>query len=428
MNDFYAVKRIFIATPSDLIEERQIFRDMCTEANNNKAHCLGIHIKPLGWEDTLPGIGRPQELINHDLNNADLFILVLWKRWGTATDKYSSGTEEEFELARQLNSEAGKPEIMAFFKEPIDIHPDEYDDIKRIEAFRKKIEDDKILLFKEVKDTKDWEHKLRWVIYTWLDSVYKETVQHIDERELVVSEILVEVSYTSWIRGNSKDIIYFTIKDPNSLEYWTELSPEEKKRYLFAQTSQYLYLILGAKPYVAILRYNHNHQSILLGQVSFIYGSSIEHSRFLIPNQPDCILGHNEEEETLSEWHARMPVAPTNDSTWSKEIDVVGLCISQGHTYIDVDRLCDALEIDSRNTVWNEDSRTLTLVYRDKVIQYTESSNKLVVNGVSIDSAIAPLFIDEDVKWVQLKASTMAFGLNAEYDSTKLAVRITGRV
>ncbi|MDD3901430.1 MAG: DUF4062 domain-containing protein [Syntrophomonadaceae bacterium] len=212
MRDIYAVKRIFIATPSDLNEERKIFFNLCNEVNTNKAHFLGIHVEPLGWEDTLPGMGRPQELINRDLVSADLFILVYWKKWGTATGKYSSGTEEEFAVARQLNNESGKPQIMVFFKDPTDCHHDEREDIKRIEDFQKKIIEEQTLLFKEVKDAKDWEDQLRKVIYNWLDSVYKETVRHIDEKLLVVPEILLEVSYTSWIRGNSKDIIYFTIK------------------------------------------------------------------------------------------------------------------------------------------------------------------------------------------------------------------------
>ena len=68
-------------------------------------------------ENALPGKGRPQELINEDVNSCDLFVLLLWRRWGTPSGKYSSGTEEEFELARQLSeANKGKPAIWLYFK------------------------------------------------------------------------------------------------------------------------------------------------------------------------------------------------------------------------------------------------------------------------------------------------------------------------
>src|ERR1022692_1811376 len=52
---------------------------------------MGVQLDALGWEDTLPGKGRPQGLINADLKNADLIVFVFWKRWGTPTGSFSSG-------------------------------------------------------------------------------------------------------------------------------------------------------------------------------------------------------------------------------------------------------------------------------------------------------------------------------------------------
>ena len=113
----YSAKRVFIASPSDLNEERKIFIDIISEVNVIKAHSLGIHLEPLGWEDTLPGKGRPQELINKDLQRTDLFVMLLWKRWGTPTGKFSSGTEEEFHVASNLDSHNGRPDVWIFLNQ-----------------------------------------------------------------------------------------------------------------------------------------------------------------------------------------------------------------------------------------------------------------------------------------------------------------------
>ncbi len=76
-----AVKHIFIASPGDLSTERKRFPKILERLNKLKAHAVGIQLEPLGWEDSLPGKGRPQELINQDVEKCDLFVMLLWKRW-----------------------------------------------------------------------------------------------------------------------------------------------------------------------------------------------------------------------------------------------------------------------------------------------------------------------------------------------------------
>ena len=59
-SDYYQAKKIFIATPGDLMPERRALVDVVTEVNVIKAHPAGFHFEILGWENTLPGNGRPQ--------------------------------------------------------------------------------------------------------------------------------------------------------------------------------------------------------------------------------------------------------------------------------------------------------------------------------------------------------------------------------
>ena len=58
---------------------------------------------PVGWEDALGGLGRPQSRINEDIRECDHFLLMLWDRWGSPPDAkpgpYTAATQEEYQLA-----------------------------------------------------------------------------------------------------------------------------------------------------------------------------------------------------------------------------------------------------------------------------------------------------------------------------------------
>ena len=109
--------RVFIASPGDLADERKALRDVVERINGICARETDWRIELLGWEDTLPGAGRPQELINADLEKADLFIGCLWQRWGTPTgDGNKTGFEEEFCRSLEKYKLNGTPEIWLFLK------------------------------------------------------------------------------------------------------------------------------------------------------------------------------------------------------------------------------------------------------------------------------------------------------------------------
>ncbi len=167
------VKHIFIASPGDLSEERAHFPRVLETVNKVKAHAMGIRLEPLGWEDTLPGLGRPQELINSDVAKCELFVMVLWKRWGTPPGKdspYTSGTEEEFELARHLFRNQGVPNIFLYFRQvPEVMLADPGEQLRKVLDCRKKIEAERELLFKHYGALDEWEQFLMEHIARWLD-------------------------------------------------------------------------------------------------------------------------------------------------------------------------------------------------------------------------------------------------------------------
>lgn len=168
MTDFETrtVLKAFLASPGDLDDERRIARAVVDEVNHTVGRTWGITVELLGWEDTLPGAGRPQALINHDVDSCDLFIGMLWRRWGQPTGTHSSGFEEEFERARSRRRATMKPELWLAFKavDPDNLR-DPGDQLKKVIAFQEAQRAARELLYKEFSDTEDWTKKLReWLL------------------------------------------------------------------------------------------------------------------------------------------------------------------------------------------------------------------------------------------------------------------------
>lgn len=112
---------VFIASPGDVSKERQIFRNVIEDLNSGFAEGADVRLEGLGWEDSLATTGRRcQSVINENIDNCNVFIMLLHMRWGQEVEKdnpFSSYTEEEFHRAlSRLNSD-NPPEIYVFFKE-----------------------------------------------------------------------------------------------------------------------------------------------------------------------------------------------------------------------------------------------------------------------------------------------------------------------
>jgi hypothetical protein len=145
--------RVVIASPGGLPGERRTFRDVISTYNDSDAQQEGVHFVPVGWEDTLGSIGRPQSIINEEVRSCDYFVLLLWDRWGSPPDTkgpYTSGTEEEFDVAKESLADEKRPmkRIAVFFK-AVDERAlsDPGPQLERVLTFRKNLEAKKELLF-----------------------------------------------------------------------------------------------------------------------------------------------------------------------------------------------------------------------------------------------------------------------------------------
>lgn len=159
------VIKVFIASPGDLVKERAIAREIGEEFNSLWAESTGYQIEMVGWEETTGGMGRPQEIINKDLARCELFIGMLWRRWGTPPDtcgKFSSGFEEEFFISLDRYKKESIPQISMFFKEvDSDSLRDPGTDLQKVIKFKENLINKKETLFETFTDSKDFEKKIR---------------------------------------------------------------------------------------------------------------------------------------------------------------------------------------------------------------------------------------------------------------------------
>jgi len=110
--------KVLISSPSDVAEERRIAVEILRTAEWLQGSEEGPVLQAVRAEDLAPGIGAdPQEVINRQLPEYDVFVGIMWSRIGSPTPRALSGTIEEFEdaLARWRRNPRGM-EIMFFFR------------------------------------------------------------------------------------------------------------------------------------------------------------------------------------------------------------------------------------------------------------------------------------------------------------------------
>jgi hypothetical protein len=120
--------QVFISCPGDVTVEKNMIIEICESVSRTlKDSGSPVRFRPLDWRDIIAPIdGRPQEVINVSFSGYDIYIGILWMRFGTPpgakdpiTGKvYQSGTEEEFRFAQQQFEAGAKIEMYLFNKEP----------------------------------------------------------------------------------------------------------------------------------------------------------------------------------------------------------------------------------------------------------------------------------------------------------------------
>ena len=113
--------KIFLASPSDLADERTSIDEVISELNHSFSNKKNIILELIKWEThSAPGISKdgPQDIINKDIgSDYDIFIGLLWTKFGMPTETAGSGTEEEFTIAyEKFLEDSNSIQILFYFR------------------------------------------------------------------------------------------------------------------------------------------------------------------------------------------------------------------------------------------------------------------------------------------------------------------------
>lgn len=170
--------RLFVGSPGDLDEERNLVAEVVEEFNLNSGDLLGVRLELVRWETyTHPGFGEDaQDVINQQIgDDYDIFVGLMWARFGSPTNRAESGTAEEFQRAlTRFKDSAGAVQVMVYFKNaPIAPDDIDIDQLAKVKAFKEGLSRDYGGLFHQFSNPDDFRTRLR----IHLTSVVKDCLQ-----------------------------------------------------------------------------------------------------------------------------------------------------------------------------------------------------------------------------------------------------------
>ena len=209
--------KVFVASPNDVPTERELVKKAVDNFNVILSPELNIRLELIRWEThTYPSIGRyPQDAINTQINNEyDIFIGILWNKFGSPTQEYNSGTEEEFYNALSLHEkDPNKLKIMMYFNnEGIPLNSIDIDQLSKVRSFKKNISD-KGCLYREYIGANQFEDFIKDHLILLIRDWKKTETESLPVRLNSNNEELMENSQENFGLFELQDIIEDKFKE-----------------------------------------------------------------------------------------------------------------------------------------------------------------------------------------------------------------------
>lgn len=140
---------LLLSCPSDVVQFFDVIKECVEQFNKTIGSVNNCKIELNHWStDSYPQSGgKPQDILNETLvKKCDAAVAIFWTKFGTPTDKYGSGTEEEIEKMLSSNKQV----FVYFLDKPIppsDVINSQYSKVKK---FKERYKDKGI--YSEVKD------------------------------------------------------------------------------------------------------------------------------------------------------------------------------------------------------------------------------------------------------------------------------------
>ncbi len=188
--------KIFLASPSDTDNERLKAEEVVEEINKSIGSRDNFRLELLKWEkDTYPSMGEDgQDVINKQIgNDYQIFVGIMWKKFGTPTKRAGSGTEEEFNLAYDRYTSKKDIQIMFYFNSAPIPQDADLEQFQKVRDFKKKIEG--LGAYHQSFDsTISFEKSLRMDLTRYVKDILKKEIQEAviskpEEQQQVIPEI-----------------------------------------------------------------------------------------------------------------------------------------------------------------------------------------------------------------------------------------------
>jgi hypothetical protein len=140
--------RVFASSPSDVSDERQQLAVVVQELNATLTALVpeSPTVDLIKWETHVhPDMGRDaQDVVSRQIPDYDVFLGMMWSRFGTPTKVAGSGTEEEFWDAYAGWEERRSPSHILFYfcrqDLPADMVMHNIDQLQKVSAFRNELQ------------------------------------------------------------------------------------------------------------------------------------------------------------------------------------------------------------------------------------------------------------------------------------------------
>jgi len=136
MSNFNVMKK-FLSCPGDMAEEKRGLKQFIEDFSKGSEKKYNIELKVLTREDDAQrGKGRGQEKINKLIEKCQIYIGLMFKRFGGSTGVVQSGTHEKYIYAFFRSDKENLPYMRFFFKRfsLADDAPD--DDVNQFQLIR----------------------------------------------------------------------------------------------------------------------------------------------------------------------------------------------------------------------------------------------------------------------------------------------------
>lgn len=170
--------RIFLASPGDLRDEREVVRTCVEEHNARRRGESNVTYEVVGWEQVRGTARRPQEAINELIAESHFLIALFKGAWGSEPGSpwgYTSGTEEELFTGLLDLGQAEQPMRdvwVAFLTDPTPAD--------QIVKLREQLNRHHSMMYETIDDGVDLKAKLTARLETWEPLAGSKVVQHID--------------------------------------------------------------------------------------------------------------------------------------------------------------------------------------------------------------------------------------------------------